>query len=78
MEPESRVLSAGSSQCAIAAGMEGAAEIISREETVLTFLLRKARLLSSVRSDAGIGDRQRKPVPSPFLASLHAGGLFSN
>jgi HlyD family secretion protein len=48
VEPESRLLSAGGRQCAIAAGMEGAAEIISREETVLTFLLRKARLLASL------------------------------
>ncbi len=45
IQPESLSLSVGGRECSIQSGMEGRADIISREETVLTFILRKARLL---------------------------------
>lgn len=48
IEPETLSLIAGESQCTIQPGMEGRADIISREETVLTFILRKARLLTNL------------------------------
>ncbi|MBE9045172.1 HlyD family efflux transporter periplasmic adaptor subunit [Pleurocapsales cyanobacterium LEGE 10410] len=43
--PNSLSLNASSKSCQIRSGMEGRADIISKEETVLTFILRKARLL---------------------------------
>jgi multidrug efflux pump subunit AcrA (membrane-fusion protein) len=45
IEPQSSVLGKGKNQCKIQIGMEGKANIIAREETVLQFLLRKARLI---------------------------------
>lgn len=44
--PESLAIGQGKKQCAIQLGMEGRADIITREETVLQFVLRKARLLA--------------------------------
>jgi multidrug efflux pump subunit AcrA (membrane-fusion protein) len=44
IEPESLSLGQGKNQCSIQLGMEGRADIISRDETVLQFFLRKARL----------------------------------
>ena len=46
IEPESLSLDAADKKCSIRSGMEGRADIISKEETVLTFILRKARLLA--------------------------------
>ncbi|MHC5747987.1 MAG: HlyD family efflux transporter periplasmic adaptor subunit [Nostoc sp.] len=46
--PESLVFGQGKNQCMIKLGMQGKVDIISREETVLQFLLRKARLLADV------------------------------
>jgi multidrug efflux pump subunit AcrA (membrane-fusion protein) len=46
IEPESLVLGRGKNQCVVQLGMEGRADIISREESVLQFLLRKARLIA--------------------------------
>ncbi len=46
IEPENLVLSQGKSQCQISLGMQGRADIISREETVLQFFLRKAKLIT--------------------------------
>ncbi|MBN3946099.1 MAG: HlyD family efflux transporter periplasmic adaptor subunit [Nostoc sp. NMS7] len=48
IEPETLVLGKGKNQCHIQLGMEGRADIISREETVLQFFLRKARLMSDL------------------------------
>jgi multidrug efflux pump subunit AcrA (membrane-fusion protein) len=48
IEPESLALHQGKKQCSIQLGMEGRADIISREETVLQFFLRKARLIADV------------------------------
>jgi HlyD family type I secretion membrane fusion protein len=48
IEPDDRSLGKANNQCAIQLGMEGQTDIITREETVLKFLLRKARLISSV------------------------------
>ncbi len=48
IEPEKLVLSIGDRQCTIQSGMEGRADIISAEETVLQFLLRKARVLTDL------------------------------
>ncbi len=48
IEPESLSLSDGEKQCSIQLGMEGRADIISKEETVLQFFLRKARLIADV------------------------------
>ena len=46
IEPESLILGGKDNQCTVRLGMEGEADIISRKETVLRFLLRKARLLT--------------------------------
>jgi multidrug efflux pump subunit AcrA (membrane-fusion protein) len=46
IKPESLFLGQEKNQCAIQLGMEGTADIIATEETVLQFLLRKAKLLS--------------------------------
>lgn len=48
IKPESLSLGYGTRQCPIQLGMEGRADIISREETVLQFLLRKARLIADL------------------------------
>lgn len=48
IEPETLVLGKGKNQCHIQLGMEGRVDIISREETVLQFFLRKARLISDL------------------------------
>jgi multidrug efflux pump subunit AcrA (membrane-fusion protein) len=45
IQPEALTLSIGGRKCTIQSGMEGTTEIISREETVLQFILRRARLL---------------------------------
>jgi len=44
--PNSFVLSRSVAQCPIRLGMEGTVDIIAREETVLQFFLRKARLIA--------------------------------
>ena len=46
IEPSNLVLSRDTAQCAIEVGMEGTVDIISREEPVLQFFLRKARLIT--------------------------------
>ena len=48
IEPENLTLGRGKHSCAIQLGMEGTADIISREETVLQFFFRKARLIADV------------------------------
>ncbi len=48
LEPERLTLSQGKNQCALQLGMEGRADIITNEETVLKFLLRKARLITDL------------------------------
>jgi HlyD family type I secretion membrane fusion protein len=47
IEPESLSLGKDKNQCSIQLGMEGRADIITREDTVLKFLLRKAKLMSN-------------------------------
>ncbi len=44
IEPDTLKLTRGSSKCQIRSGMDGRADIISKEETVFQFLLKKARL----------------------------------
>jgi multidrug efflux pump subunit AcrA (membrane-fusion protein) len=46
IKPDSLVLSQGKKKCKLQVGMEGKADIIASEETVLQFLLRKAKLLA--------------------------------
>ncbi|KOP23936.1 hemolysin D [Hapalosiphon sp. MRB220] len=46
IQPENLVLGIINNQCLIQSGMEGTADIVSKEETVLQFFLRKARLLT--------------------------------
>lgn len=48
IEPETLALKQGLNQCMIQLGMEGKVDIISREETILQYLLRKARLLADL------------------------------
>ncbi|MFN6478201.1 HlyD family secretion protein [Nostoc sp. DedQUE07] len=48
IEPESLSLGREKHQCAIQLGMEGTVDIISREETVMQFFLRKARLIADI------------------------------
>ena len=45
IKPETLALGQGKNQCLLQLGMDGRADIISREETVLQFLLRKAKLI---------------------------------
>jgi HlyD family type I secretion membrane fusion protein len=47
IQPEKLTLGEGDRQCAIQFGMEGRIDIISKEETALQFILRKARLLAA-------------------------------
>lgn len=46
ISPNQQSLGEGDHPCWLRSGMEGSADIVTREETVLRFLLRKARLLS--------------------------------
>lgn len=46
--PQTSYVGTGNHPCQLQAGMEGKADIISRRETVLQFILRKARLLSNL------------------------------
>ncbi|HEY9639079.1 MAG TPA: HlyD family efflux transporter periplasmic adaptor subunit [Coleofasciculaceae cyanobacterium] len=48
IEPNSRALSQNNHQCLLQSGMEGSVDIVTREETVLQFLLRKARLITDI------------------------------
>ena len=48
VRPDTLTLDVSGQTCAILAGMEGSAQIISREETVLRFVLRKARLVTNI------------------------------
>lgn len=48
IQPQTRFVGDGDRQCQLQAGMEGRADIISRSETVLQFILRKARLLTDL------------------------------
>ncbi|MDJ0591478.1 MAG: HlyD family efflux transporter periplasmic adaptor subunit [Pleurocapsa sp. MO_226.B13] len=48
VEPKHLTLSQGKNKCALQVGMEGRAYIIAKEETLLKFLLRKARLLTNL------------------------------
>lgn len=48
IQPESLLLANGNRQCRIQSGMEAKADIISKEETALQFLLRKARLITDL------------------------------
>ena len=48
IEPDSLSLGKGNNQCTLQLGMEGRADIITREETVLRFLLRKARIITDL------------------------------
>ena len=48
VDPDTLVLKDAGRSCKIQAGMEGRADIVSREETVLQFLLRKARFIADV------------------------------
>jgi len=48
IQPESLSLGRDKHQCALQLGMEGTVDIISREETVLQFFLRKARLIADM------------------------------
>jgi HlyD family type I secretion membrane fusion protein len=48
IEPNQRALRQGNHQCSLQPGMEGSVDIVTREETVLQFLLRKARLLTDL------------------------------
>ena len=43
--PASQTISQGKNQCSLQLGMEGRVDIVTEEESVLRFLLRKARLL---------------------------------
>jgi multidrug efflux pump subunit AcrA (membrane-fusion protein) len=48
VEPQTPYVGRGDRQCLLKAGMEGKADIISRQETVLRFILRKARLIADL------------------------------
>jgi HlyD family type I secretion membrane fusion protein len=48
IQPETAMLQRGTQPYPIQSGMEVVADIVSREETVLTFILRKARLLTDL------------------------------
>ncbi|MBH8576264.1 HlyD family efflux transporter periplasmic adaptor subunit [Nostocaceae cyanobacterium CENA369] len=48
IEPQTMYVGKSNRQCQLKSGMEGRADIISRQETVLHFLLRKARLIADI------------------------------
>ena len=48
IKPAKTTLSQGNQRCSLQLGMEGKANIIAKEETVLRFLLRKARLITDL------------------------------
>lgn len=48
IQPQTRFVGSSDRSCQLQAGMEGRADIISRSETVLQFMLRKARFLTDV------------------------------
>ncbi|MEA5579363.1 HlyD family efflux transporter periplasmic adaptor subunit [Anabaena sp. UHCC 0451] len=48
IEPETLYVGKGENKCYLQPGMQGRTDIISREETVMKFILRKARLLTDV------------------------------
>lgn len=48
IQPETLQLKLQNQDCPLRSGMEGSVEIITREETVLQFFLRKARLISAI------------------------------
>lgn len=48
IQPQTTDVGTGDRHCQLQAGMEGRADIISRQETVLQFVLRKARLVSNL------------------------------
>jgi multidrug efflux pump subunit AcrA (membrane-fusion protein) len=48
IEPQSLSVGQSQHQCAIQLGMEGTADIISKQESVLQFFLRKARLIADI------------------------------
>ena len=48
IQPDTLTLGTGDRQCQLQAGMDAEANIISRQETFLQFILRKARLLANV------------------------------
>jgi HlyD family type I secretion membrane fusion protein len=48
IKPDNLVFGRDRQRCAMQAGMEGRADIITKEETVLQFLLRKAKLMADV------------------------------
>jgi multidrug efflux pump subunit AcrA (membrane-fusion protein) len=48
VEPQNLLLGKGKNKCSIQLGMEGRADIISREDNVLQFLLRKAKLITDI------------------------------
>ena len=48
LEPAHLTLSQGKNQCPLQLGMEGRADIITKEETIFKFILRKARLLTDL------------------------------
>ncbi|MEO1347961.1 MAG: HlyD family efflux transporter periplasmic adaptor subunit [Cyanobacteria bacterium J06635_15] len=48
LQPDNLAFGQGSRQCSLRPGMTARADILTQEETVLKFLLRKARLLTSV------------------------------
>jgi HlyD family secretion protein len=48
IQPENKFVGRGDRICRLQAGMEGRADIISRSETVVQFILRKARLIADL------------------------------
>jgi multidrug efflux pump subunit AcrA (membrane-fusion protein) len=48
IQPENLLLGTSNNQCPIQLGMEGTADIISTQETVLQFFVRKARLITNL------------------------------
>ena len=48
IEPNETILGKENNQCVVQLGMEGQADIVTKEETVLQFLLRKARLTTNL------------------------------
>jgi multidrug efflux pump subunit AcrA (membrane-fusion protein) len=48
VKPDVSTLSNGKTKCPIQPGMEGRVDIISQEESVMEFMLKKARLLVTI------------------------------
>jgi hypothetical protein len=75
--PDTLQLNRGGKTCQIRSGMDGRADIISKEETILQFILRKARLWDLYSSfDREFYDILRKILNLPIGSMANIDPMF--